>query len=33
MPAVDALFTTIEGYQNMSIEYLNVRLRCFFTLI
>ncbi|KAJ7907375.1 hypothetical protein B0H13DRAFT_2273696 [Mycena leptocephala] len=23
MPAVDALFTTIEGYQNMSIEYLN----------
>ncbi|KAJ6553308.1 hypothetical protein B0H19DRAFT_1156151 [Mycena capillaripes] len=29
MPAIDALFTTIEGYQTMSIEYLTVRSRCF----
>jgi hypothetical protein len=26
MPAVDALFTTVEGYQNMNIDYLSVRL-------
>jgi hypothetical protein len=26
MPAVDALFTTVEGYQNMNIDYLSVRV-------